>query len=114
MPQLGVWKQKKHITPQPPRRLQCKLSHSVKNYNSILQRFLRTHKMNEQAQTLKDSVQLPLTPSQQEQFEELDRRIVQGMKLAEKKCRKLKMGGVQWTPQVSENFETIHALRMLI
>ena len=51
---------------------------------------------------------------QQEQFEELDSLMVEGMKVPDKKWRKLKMGVVQWTPQVSENFETIRALRMLI
>ena len=36
------------------------------------------------------------------------------MTQSEKKIRKLKMGGVQWTPQVSTNFETINVIRMLI
>ena len=104
---------KPHITPRPPRRLQCKLAYSVKKYNSILVRFIRNHKMNVRAQKLKDAAQFPLTLPQQKQFENLDSLMVEGMKLAEKKCRKLKMGGVQWTPQVSKNFKTIHVLCML-
>ena len=70
--------------------------------------------MNFRAQMLKDKAQFPLTLPQQKQFETLDILMVEGMKLAEKKCRKLRMGGVQWTPQVSENFSTIQVLRMII
>ena len=40
--------------------------------------------------------------------------MVEGITESEAKCRKLKIGGVQWTPQVSTNFETIHLIRLLI
>jgi len=34
---------------------------------------------------------------QQEEYEEIDRLKTQAMKRAEKQCRKLKMGGVEWS-----------------
>ena len=34
------------ISPRPPRRLQCKLTHSVKKYNTILTEFFSKHNMN--------------------------------------------------------------------
>jgi len=43
----------------------------------------------------------PLTLSQQEEYEEIDRLRTQAMTRAEKQCRKLKMGEVEWSPQLA-------------
>ena len=87
-----------HIKPRPPRRLQCKLSHSVKAYNKNLQQYIRIHKLATRAQALKENACQPLTDRQQKEYEEIDKLMTEGMKQSELQCRKLKMGGVQWTP----------------
>jgi len=43
----------------------------------------------------------PLTLLQQEEYKEIDRLKAQAMKRAEKQCHKLKMGGVEWSPQLA-------------
>jgi len=43
----------------------------------------------------------PLTLSQQEEYKEIDRLRTQAMIRAEKQCRKLKMGGAEWSPQLA-------------
>ena len=103
-----------HIIPRSPRRLQYKLSHSVKAYNLNLQKYISIHNLKARAQALKETAHQPLTDQQQKEYEEIVKLMVEGMKQSEAKCRKLKMGGVQWTPQVSTNFETINVIRMLI
>ena len=42
----------------------------------------------------------PLTPEQQYDFEQIDKYKTLAMKLAEKHCRKLKMGEIPWTPEL--------------
>ena len=49
-----------HIKPLPPRRLQCKLSHSVKAYNLNLQKYLRIHNLDSRVQALKELPTRPL------------------------------------------------------
>ena len=114
MSQINIRYEKPHIKPRSPRHLQCKLSHSVKSYNLNLQKYIRIHNPDARAQALKETARQPLTDQQQKEYEEIDKLTVEGMKQSEAKCRKLKMGGVQWTPQVSTNFETINVIRMLI
>jgi len=43
----------------------------------------------------------PLTPQQQLEYEEINTRKTQAMQQAERKCRKLKMGAVEWSPQLA-------------
>jgi len=43
----------------------------------------------------------PLTPQQQMEYEEIDTRKTQAMQQAERKCQKLKMGAVEWSPQLA-------------
>ena len=42
-----------------------------------------------------------LTLLQQEEYKEIDRLRTQAMVRAEKQCQKLKMGGVEWSPQLA-------------
>ena len=42
-----------------------------------------------------------LNPQQQLEYEEVDTRKTQAMQKAERKCQKLKMGAVEWSPQLA-------------
>ena len=72
-----------HIKPRPPRRLQCKLSHSVKAYNLNLQKYLCIHNLDSRAQAPKETAHQPFTEQQQEEYEEIDKLMVEGMKQSE-------------------------------
>ena len=80
--------------------------------NLNLQKYLCIHNLDSRAQAPKETAHQPFTEQQQEEYEEIDKLMVEGITESEAKCRKLKIGGVQWTPQVSTNFETIHLIRM--
>jgi len=43
----------------------------------------------------------PLTPQQQLEYEEIDTWKTQAMQRAKRKCQKLKMGAVEWSPQLA-------------
>ena len=76
------------------RRLQCKDPRVVRKYVTVYTAFLATHNLYSRASTLENSVTEGqyLTRQQSEEFERIDRLRVKGMALAEKRCRRLKMG----------------------
>jgi hypothetical protein len=51
---------------------------------------------------------------QENKFEYIDSQMVNGMTSADKQCRKLNMGGMQWIPQYTNTNEKMHALRRQI
>ena len=81
--------------------------------------FLATHNIYSQASTLENSVtegQL-LNVHQSAEFERINRLRVKGMALAEKRCRRLKMGKVEWSVEFSQALFThryghLHWLRL--
>ena len=100
--------------PRQPRRLQIKIPSTVKKFNEIYQQHIKRHKLDKRARCLRETAHIPLTPQQVKEFEMIDNQMVIGMKLADKGCRKLNMGGIQWTPKFSETNDTINACRMII
>ncbi len=55
-----------------------------------------------------------LTREQQQEYESIDALCVQGMNLAEKKCRKLRMGTIEWSPDLAQSRARIAAWNALI
>jgi hypothetical protein len=82
------------------RRLKCQDPRVVSRYNSVLEKFLTTHGVYNRIYNLFHNFSTPLTLDQEIEFEKLDRLREQGMMLAEKKCRKLRMGGLRWSPML--------------
>ena len=80
------------------RRLKCQDRRIVKRYIKILDKFYTDHNVYAKANKLFQEFTYPLSERHKQQYEELDNLRVRGMKLAEKKCRKLKMGGRKWSP----------------
>ena len=83
------------------RRLKLLDPRVVKKYNKCLKQFFKKHSLLDQVTLLQDRMTRPLSPQDALEFERLDSVRIQGMKYAERRCRKLKMGGVPWTPELS-------------
>lgn len=81
------------------RRLQCKDPRVLKKYNMEFKKLANSHGLIARTFKLESTVQGPLTPGQKRDFEELDKVHRKISLQAEKKCRRLKMGNVSWTPE---------------
>ena len=81
------------------RRLKCSDPRTVKRYSKVLNDFYLRHDMYGKCVELFENFSVPLTLNQMTLYEEIDELQVRGMTLAEKKCRKLKMGNCKWSPQ---------------
>jgi hypothetical protein len=82
------------------RRLSCTLPEAVTAYNTRLNSYLHNHDFLPKLHHLYSTRQGTFTPSQRQQLETLDRVRAEGMLHAEKKCRKLAMGNVDFSPEV--------------
>ena len=89
------------------RRLKTNDPRIVEKYNKTLLELLQESNVPLRAKLLLDSVQGELNQEQQEEYEILDKIRETSMKKAEKKCRKLKMGAVQWSPKLQKSMDTI-------
>jgi hypothetical protein len=86
----------------------------VKKFNKAYQQHIDSHKLCQRARRLRESVKYPISEEQAKEFEAIDLQMVEGMKKADKLCRKLNMGGVQWTPAYTQTSETINVLNMIL
>jgi len=61
------------------------------------------HKIFIRAKALWEQITLgqSLNPQQQLEYEEIDKLKTQAMHWAKRKCQKLKMGAVEWSPQLA-------------
>ena len=77
-------------------------------YLKFYDAFLRKHNLYARVFNLASDTKQgePLTRKQIKEYEEIDRRRVQGMKFAEKKCRHLRVGCVEWSPELEEALDT--------
>jgi len=74
----------------------------VKKYTTDLKEYMKKHKVKEKVTNLQKNIQIPMSKENIAQFEALDKIRLRGIKQAEKKCRKLKMGRVPWSPKLSQ------------
>jgi hypothetical protein len=96
------------------RRLKCHDPIIVERYLRTLSEFLDQHQVIQRLKALYESYESPLTAEQTCLYEELDSLRVMGMNLAEKKCRKLNMGGKQWSPQLQHARWTIEYIKLCL
>jgi hypothetical protein len=82
------------------RRLSCTLPKAVSAYTKRLTDHMRRHKVLTKLHHLYSTRDGNFTPDQRQQLETLDLIRVEGMLYAEKKCRKLSMGNVDFSPEV--------------
>ena len=82
------------------RRLNGNIKATKEKYNSDLEGYVAEHKLLTRAEALYVHSGFPLSPEQIDCMNKLDDERKQMMMAAEKKCRKLRMGGVEFSPTV--------------
>ena len=82
------------------RRLKLQDPRVVKRYLDILHGLFKHHNLYGRITTLRQSIQGTLTTDQSDEYEEIDSIRVKSMRRAEQKCRRLKMGGRKWSPEL--------------
>jgi len=83
------------------RRLQCQDPRVIARYNALLIERLDQGHLQQQVTEFHAGILGRLTSAQQQLYEKLDSQLVKAKLYAEWNCRKLKMGQVQWCPDVS-------------
>ena len=95
------------------RRLKCEDPRVVRAYNRAFKRFLINKGLDFDAHKLADRIQRPLSSHNQVEYERIDGLRIQGIVYAEKKCRKLKMGGIPWTPELARLRSSIEVWQLV-
>ena len=96
------------------RRLKTNDPRIMKKYIETLRKFLKKSNMTNRVLELQSRITQPLDEDTAKEFEKLDRIRIQGMMTAERRCRKLKMGGVPWTPELSRIRNTIEVWQLVL
>ena len=89
------------------RRLKTNDPRIVDNYISTLKEILVSYNFESRSKHLFETMHYPLTKEQQLEYEELDAIRIEAAKEAEAKCRKLKMGQIQWSPKIQGAMDRI-------
>jgi hypothetical protein len=95
------------------RRLQCKDPRSVANYNRRYEQYIKQHNLLQRARDLEANSTQPLSDEAIIEFEELDKIRCTAVKIAVRKCRKLRMGQVDFSPTIQLFMRKINAWQLL-
>ena len=87
------------ITPSA-RRLQSNIPHIRNRWTQLYSSFLRKHNLIERQFTLESSVEHSMTKAQCDEYEKILELRAEGIRHAEKHCRKLKYGNVPFSPEL--------------
>jgi hypothetical protein len=90
----------KIVCPQA-RRLSCTIPTAVSKYTTQLSNHMHKHKVLQKLHQLYSSRDGNFTEEQRAQLKSLDQVHAEGMLYAEKKCQKLSMGNVDFSPEVA-------------
>ena len=96
------------------RRLKCKDPRIVQRYNKLLEEELQKHDVFNRTNKLFQRFSNPMTKKQIQEYEKIDNIREAAMIYAEKHCRRLYMGGVKWSPQVTSQRVKIDYLKACI
>ena len=96
------------IAPPIARRLKCNYPDVVSKYIQNLENLLFTYDIYSQVEILDQHTQMQMNDDQKREFEYLDQMVTQSMLQAEKKCRKLQMGNVPFSPRLALLLNTIN------
>jgi hypothetical protein len=92
--------------PSPPmghrqaRRLTCTDPRTRRRYTEMYCPFVQQHRLDMRSYCLQASITGSLSPSQVIEYEAISSLRSQGMEHATHCCRKFKMGGVEWNPDI--------------
>ena len=96
------------------RRLKLNDPRVINNYNAKLKNYFSRHSLSFHVKGLQENITQPLASSTALEYERLDKIRIGGMQYAEKHCRKLTMGGVPWTPELTRIKLTIEVWQLVI
>ena len=96
-----------NITPPMRRILKCEDPRVVKKFCKVYHQLLEKNRLYEVANKLSRSIKGSLTLEQQNLYEVIDKQRVRCALLAEKKCRKFKMGDVEFPPKMQHQRDRI-------
>jgi len=104
------------ITRPPARRLCCSIPSSLDRYCTSLASFCIFHKLEPKLTKLFSMAQNPTTDKAQflSAMENFDRVKAEGMRFAEKRCRRLRMGMIQFSPALNMWRQHIELWRLVI
>jgi len=95
------------------RRLHCRDPRLIDNYLRRYKKFLIKNNIPRKLKRLKEKASYPLSFDDRLMYEEIDAERCMGVELAEKKCRKLRMGNVSFSPEIQQASRTIRAWDLL-
>ena len=90
------------IARPPARRLSCRIPRAKKCYQQRKISHFQRHKVLEKLHRVYGTSTSSLSAAQKVEMEKIDKVRVEGMKYAEKKCRKLAMGEVDFSPELGK------------
>ena len=80
---------------------------SVKKFQKHYLQFINKHKLPQKAYALQQNIESPPSPEHTNEFETIDLLRLEGIQFADKKCRKLHMGTVPFSPQYKRLMDEI-------
>ena len=90
------------------RRLKTNDPRVVDKYLFFLTEELKINNVKHRTEVLHSVISSPMTAEQQQEYEELDQLRHEAARIAEKKCRRLKMGHVRWSPTLQNARDRIY------
>ena len=96
------------------RRLTCKHPIIRDRFIAAYEAFIVQHKLHEKTHALLARASYPLSEYDQRMFEWIDQMRLIGIQQAEKRCRKLRMGDVVFSPSVMKWWKSIETWKLLI
>ena len=96
------------------RKLKTSDPRIVSKYNQLLEGEFEKHNVYERALKLYNSFHQNFTNDNCAEYDDLDRIREKAMKKVEKKCSKLHMGAVPWTPEICLARKVIHYIKLVI
>ena len=102
------------ISRAPARRIISGRLKVEKKYSSRLEKHLKRFKCLSRARANTRAAVFPASAEGNHEWEKLDKIMVEGRRYAEKRCRRLKMGGVPWTPELGMAYDMTALCRQMI
>ena len=100
----------------PPhcRRLKNEDPRVVHKFNSEYSKLLSLHRLPEAINNLNSTINYTLTPQQQTEFERIDSLRTKCLLRAERKCRKLKTGNIEFSPTIQHQRNLIRFWKLIL
>ena len=98
----------------PARRLKLRDPRTVQRYLAALKSFMKRHKLRQRVLKLEEDAEFPPSAESRQEYERLDTLRIQAIRYADRRCRKLCMGKVPWSPELKSRRDKIRLLRALI